>query len=67
MKIRQNFLKPNFLTYLQTHSHVLGINTSSGQDSVLLTPPSYKIAPYKGTITGVDFISTIDPAQSESI
>ena len=52
MKIRQNFLEPNFLTYSQTHSLVSGLSTAPGHNTLLLIPPSYKIAPIKSTITG---------------
>uniref|UniRef100_A0A9I9EIL7 Uncharacterized protein n=1 Tax=Cucumis melo TaxID=3656 RepID=A0A9I9EIL7_CUCME len=55
MKIKQDFLEPNFLTYFQTHSSIFGLNTASGKNTLLLTPPSYKIAPNRGTITRVKF------------
>ena len=51
MKIKEDFLEPNFLTYSQTHSFVFGLNTAPGHNTLLLTPPSYKIALNKGTIT----------------
>ncbi|KAA0031719.1 chlorophyll(ide) b reductase NOL [Cucumis melo var. makuwa] len=47
MKIGQDFLEPNFLTYSQTHSSIFGLNTAPGHNTLLLTPPSYKIAPTK--------------------
>ena len=50
MKIRHNFLQSNFLTYSQTHSSVFGLSVAPGHKSLLLTPPSYKIAANKGTI-----------------
>ena len=36
MKFRQNFLEPNFLTYPQTHSPILSLNTASGMTPCFL-------------------------------
>ncbi|KAA0046223.1 beta-catenin-like protein 1 [Cucumis melo var. makuwa] len=41
------------LGHLWCSDSALNLNTVSGHNPLLLTPSSYKIVPYKGTVTGV--------------